>query len=151
MVVYGRQACYQKSAHTFGYDRRGRVKAVFGIYRAWSIKKEHPCYIYGHPQGCVQCSSSRLDFRRLPIAYRDFSQNAQNGQKVPQNGEKNTIFNLSQVYTPPWGREGGPNAFFLTSASPKRERKRTSKVYMGVYLAQLGDPPGGRGAPLSTP
>ena len=27
-----------------------------------------------------------FETRRLPVAYRDFSQNAQNGQKVPKNG-----------------------------------------------------------------
>ena len=27
-----------------------------------------------------------LEIRRLPVAYIDFSQNAQNGQKVPKNG-----------------------------------------------------------------
>ena len=63
---------------------------------------------------------------------------------------KTPIFNLCKVYTPPWCREGGPNAFFLTSASPKYEGKRTSphisKFRWGVYLAQLGDPSGGGGA-----
>ena len=113
------------------------------------------------PSVCAKFSSSRLDFRILPIAYRDFSQNAQNGQNVPQNGvflEKNTIFKLSQVYTPPWGREGGPNAFFLTPASPKGEEKRTSahgsKFRWGAGFGIAGsarvggsargpDPPGG--------
>ena len=63
--------------------------------------------------------------------YRDVSENAQNSQNVPPNGvnpEKITIFR----YT---GREDGPNAFFLTPASPKGEKNRTSAhgptFYMG--------------------
>ena len=34
------------------------------------------------------------------------------GAAYTTRGQKNTIFILCQVYTPPWGRGGGPNAFF---------------------------------------
>ena len=51
--------------------------------------------------GPVVVLVNRREICIQPAAYRDFSQNAQNGQKVPQNGvpPKNTIFNLCQGYT----------------------------------------------------
>ena len=71
-------------------------------------------------------------------------------KKCPKWGpQKNTIFKLSQVYTPPWGREGSPNAFSLTSASPKGEENALQPMVRsldGVYTwLNLETPPGGGG------
>ena len=87
--------------------------------------------------------SGRLDFRRIPIAYVISAKIPKMAKKCPKTGppQKNTIFNLCQVYTPPWCREIAPNAFSLTSASPKGEEKRIwaalSTLRWGVYLAQV--------------
>ena len=113
----------------------------------------------GHPQGCVHCSGSSLDFRRFPIAYRDFSQNAQNGQKsAPKWGTppEKTRFLTCARYTPHLGV--GRVAQMRFSSHPHHQKvtkKRTSahesKFIWGVYLAQVGDPSGGRGVPFKHP
>ena len=64
------------------FDRPGTVDTKYSLYTTSAVT----------PKG-------RLDFRRLPIAYRDFSQNAQNVQKVLQNGVPPKKHDLAR-YTP---------------------------------------------------
>ena len=104
------------------FDRPGTVDTKYSLYTT----------------SAVTPSGSRLDFRKLPIAYRDFSQNARNGQKVP-NGvpPEKTRFLTWARSLPHLGVRGVAQMRFSPHPPHQKVRKNAlqpmSRSLYGVY------------------
>ena len=67
-----------------------------------------------------QCLDSKGDPKMTMV----FQLVSPKSPKIVQNDQKNTIFNLRQVYTPSKGPERGQSAGFTPSGSPKGCKNR---------------------------
>ena len=74
--------------------------------------------------GCFCVVHSKGDPNMAMVLQR-FGPKCPKSIKIAQNDQKNTIFNLRQVYTPSKRPDGGQNAVFTPLGSPKGCKNRT--------------------------